>query len=76
MEQLTIIQKQTLKYIQAFITNHGYPPSIQEMADGHDVACNAIQGRIEALHKKGFVNKKHGVARSIVLSDKGRDALN
>lgn len=72
---ITLIQKNTLHFINTFYMANGFPPSIQEIASDSAVACNAIQGRIESLENNGFLTKKKRVARSIVLTRKGMDAL-
>ena len=71
MEPMTTIQKDTLILIHSFITDNGYPPSIQEMATILGLACNAVQGRVEGLEEKGYITKKPRLARSITITDEG-----
>jgi SOS-response transcriptional repressor LexA len=75
MEAATGIERQTLKFIQDFYLANGYPPSIQEISSDNNVACNAIQGRVVHLARKGYITKKDNVARSIVITRQGRDEL-
>jgi repressor LexA len=72
---ITEKQKVVLQFIHDYYTDNFYPPSIQEIAKSQTVACNSIQGHVEALDKKGYITKKPGKARSIVLTPKGREAL-
>jgi SOS-response transcriptional repressor LexA len=72
---ITPIQKKTLDFIQTFYMANGFPPSIQEIASDSEVACNAIQGRVESLERNMFLTKKKRVARSIVLTEKGKQAI-
>ncbi len=71
MEAATDIQLETLTFIHDYQLANGYPPSIQEIALANNVACNAIQGRVNHLVEKGYVTKKGKVARSIVITPEG-----
>ena len=75
MEDITLIQLQTLKFIHGFYSTNGYPPSIVEIATANNVAGNAIQGRINSLIKKSFLTKKPKIARSLLLTEKGMSAI-
>lgn len=75
MEDITLIQLQTLKFIHGYYGNKGYPPTIIEIARANNVAGNAIQGRINSLIKKKFLTKQPHIARSLLLTDRGRDAI-
>lgn len=63
--ELTQVQAATLAFIRSYITQHGYPPTIAEIAKAEKVNVNAIGERVAALVKKGAVTKMPGIARSI-----------
>lgn len=75
MELVSLVQRQTLEFIHMYYMANGYPPSIQDIASDRSVACNAIQGRIVSLQNHNYITKKAGVARSILLTDKGKDQI-
>ena len=72
---ITDKQKGVLEFISHFYAANFYPPSVQEIASSQSVACNTIQGHVEALDKKGYITKQSGKARSIILTPKGREIL-
>lgn len=75
MEAATDIQLETLNFIHQFNLANGYPPSIQEIASANNVACNAIQGRVNHLVDKGYVTKQAKIARSIIITPEGMEEL-
>jgi DNA-binding MarR family transcriptional regulator len=72
---ITPIQKITLKFISQFIMANGFAPTIQEVASDRGVFSNAAKEHVDALVKKGFVTKQTHKARSIVITELGREAL-
>ncbi len=63
--ELTQVQAGTLAFITRYIAQHGYSPTIAEIAKAENVNVNAVGERIAALVKKGAVTKADGIARSI-----------
>jgi len=63
---LTKKQSDILQFITAYLTEHGYPPSYQEIADHFRLSSRAtVHEHIQALRKKGYVAFKEGVKRSL-----------
>src|SRR3989344_2497687 len=59
-------QNEILQFITAYLTEHGYPPSYQEIADHFRLSSRAtVHEHIQALRKKGYVAFKEGVKRSL-----------
>ena len=56
---------QTLQHLQAFIAEHGYSPTIAELAKAAGINPNAIAGRLKALEAQGRIKRTPRVARSI-----------
>lgn len=61
-------QREVLRFLEAFILNHGYPPTRQEITDAFGWRSpNAAQEVLRALQKKGRIKLAHNIARGIVL---------
>jgi SOS-response transcriptional repressor LexA len=58
-------QAETLQHIRDFIADKGYSPTVAELADLADVHCNAVQGRIDGLVRKGLITRAERISRSI-----------
>lgn len=65
MLNLTPKQKQILDFINEFVYENGYPPSLAEMAKKFDKSIPTIFQFIETLKTKGFLTKENDVARGI-----------
>lgn len=71
MKGLTRRQEEVLKFIADYLTNYEYPPSYQEIADKFGIASkHGVVRHLEALVKKGFIEKSGTTARSIRIKDK------
>lgn len=65
---LTARQKQFLHFIQSFIENEGYPPSIREIQKAFSLkSTKGVKGHIDRLVEKGYLNRKDGSARALSL---------
>lgn len=63
MKQLTEKQKNVLRLIAEKVNQVGYPPTLQELADGIGVSSkNAVLKHLQALEKKGYIGKREGGA--------------
>ncbi|MCQ2575372.1 MAG: transcriptional repressor LexA [Treponema sp.] len=70
MRDITDKQKETLEFISDYIEQNGTPPSVRDISEHENVSLRAIQDRLTALQKKGYVSLKPKSARSIrILSD-------
>lgn len=58
-------QAETLGHIRQFIADNGYSPTVLELASIAGVRGNAIQGRIDALRRKGLVTLSQKACRTI-----------
>lgn len=80
MKGLTKRQAELLSYIEMFIEDHGYAPSFREIAKEFDIqSVSGVHKHIQALEKKGFLEKSKFGARSLhvkgdhgVASDSGQ----
>ena len=69
MNKLTCKQQNILDYLKECIENNGYTPTIREIADYFNYkSTNAVNDHLQALIKKGYINKKSGAARTIMIN--------
>jgi repressor LexA len=72
---LTKRQKEILDHVRAFIEDHGYAPSFEEIADHFQYASLAtVHEHLSNLERKGYIRKAYNESRSIELVDQ-RPAL-
>lgn len=65
---LTKRQKEILTYLEAYLGEHGYAPSFEEIAGHFGYASLAtVHEHLENLRRKGYIRKSHNESRSIEL---------
>lgn len=68
MEELTKRQEEALKFIKSYISSHGYPPTVREIAKELNVSSPAtIHAHLTKLENKGFIRKGDCQNRAIEL---------
>ena len=61
METLTDVQRHVFNWIEAFVLENNYAPSVREVAEGCGFASpNAAQGHLVTLRNKGWLIKTGG----------------
>lgn len=65
---ITPRQNAVLAFVCDFRAEHGYSPSLREIAAHLVVTLNAANGHVHALEAKGLIDRDEGVARSIRLA--------
>ncbi len=68
MQQLTARQQQVLDIVASYIKRNGTPPSLREIAG--ELGVNGTLGimkHLKALEIKGFLNRRGGSSRGIVM---------
>lgn len=71
MKSLTKRQLQVLDCINRYLTRHGYPPTLREIAAALNInGTLGVLKHLRALEKKGFISKRDGSSRSIRIIDK------
>ncbi len=70
MEKLTSKQQNIYDYIKECLTAGGYTPTMREIADyfGYS-STNTVNDHLQTLAKKGYIIKKPGTARGIILTE-------
>ncbi len=73
MSPLTTRQQQVYDFLAGHIADQGYPPTLQEIARHLQVSGNlGVLRHLQALERKGLINRSPGSSRSIVLADRPR----
>ena len=65
LKKLTVYQQETLDFIRSFISTKRYPPTYREIGEGLGVSARVAYDRCMALNKKGHVDFKDGIPRSM-----------
>ena len=64
-------QRQIVDYLGQYIQQHGFSPTLQEIAEAINVSSLAtIHEHLEALERKGVVKRYQGAVRGIELLDR------
>ena len=76
MEQLTPRQQQVLDYIESHIGQHGYPPTLREIAAHLGISGTlGVMKHLQALEKKGYIEKDVASSRGIRLSGRPKETI-
>lgn len=74
MSQPTARQQQVLEFIQSYIDNNGYPPTLREICAHLGVSGTLSAMRhLDALEKKGYLKRDAG-SRSIALTSPANES--
>jgi repressor LexA len=73
MKDLTARQQETLEFINGFISEHGYPPTMREIAAAFDVSVKAAHDHVKALEKKKRVKCDLRRSRAIEIINHQRE---
>ncbi len=69
MDKLTNKQQIIYDYISNFINEHGFPPTIREIANGVNLSSSAtVHAHLKNLEKKGYLNVSNNKNRAIELN--------
>ena len=69
MRSLTNRQREVLDFINSYIGNHKYAPSIRELAEYFSISLRGGYDHLKALEKKGFVRCTEGKSRALEVLD-------
>lgn len=58
-----------ITFIRSYQADHGYPPSIREVADGVGVTKNAVSHHLSRLADEGRVSQTPGKYRSLRVTN-------
>ncbi len=76
MQDLTVRQKEILSFLQKFISEHGYPPTLNEIREHFSFASvQAVKGHLLALEKKGYLQRIEKISRGLILKERMEQSL-
>ena len=65
-KQLTDRQEEILNFIQQFLQENGYPPTLREIGKRFDISSTfGVKRHLDALTKKGYLNILSNASRGI-----------
>jgi repressor LexA len=68
-KQLTERQEEILSFIQQFLQENGYPPTLREIGKRFDISSTfGVKRHLEALTKKGYLNILSYASRGITIT--------
>lgn len=67
MRKITDRQTEVLSFIESFIKDNSYSPSIREIAEHFQITIKAVQDHIKALNRKGYTKRDGKKPRAIVI---------
>ena len=70
MAKLTPKQQQIYDYILTFAADHGYPPSVREIAEAVGLKSPAtVHFHLKGLREAGYISQAEGKTRAITITD-------
>jgi len=63
--ELTARQREIFDFIQAFIKERGYPPSVREIGGHFSIYPRAAFDHLRALEKKGYLKRQNSMSRGL-----------
>lgn len=75
MQELTPKRKQILDFIASFIRDHGYAPSVRDVARGNGLASSCVaQFHLNILEQQGYIKRARDISRGISLTTQNPDS--
>jgi repressor LexA len=72
MKELSAKQRRILEFIQGFIDQHDYPPSIRQIQEACDISSTSVVDyNLRILEKQGYIRRDREVSRAIELLEPG-----
>ncbi len=74
MQPLTERQQKILTFIQKFVSDHSYPPTVREVARHFRIAVSSAQDHLGAMRRKGAIARAESLSRSLSVVGAGGSA--
>src|ERR1700683_3916942 len=72
MATLTKRQKQLVDYLENYINEHGYAPTLAEVGEYFGLSSLAtVHKHLKNLESKGFIHRTHNHSRALEIAGKG-----
>lgn len=69
-DELSVKQRAILKFLEDFIAEHDYPPSIRDIQNGCDISSTSVVDyNLKRLEERGYIRRGREVSRAIELLD-------
>jgi repressor LexA len=65
--ELTARQREIFSFIQAFIKDRGYPPSVREIGGHFNIYPRAAFDHLKALERKGYLKRRSLMSRGLEI---------
>jgi len=65
--ELTARQREIFSFIQAFIKERGYPPSVREIGGHFSIYPRAAFDHLKALERKGYLKRQGSMSRGLEI---------
>ena len=71
-------QQVMLKYIQDFVSENSYPPTVRDIQNGCDISSTSVVDyNLQILEREGYLQRKREVSRGIeILKDTTSSIVN
>ncbi|MBX7056530.1 MAG: transcriptional repressor LexA [Leptospirales bacterium] len=76
MRDLTEKQQAILEFIEVYIQEQGYPPTIREIGERFAITAKGAYDHLKAIEKKGYIKCEKNRSRAIELLKKSNGAAN
>ncbi len=76
MRALTDRQHEVLDFIARFIDDHGYPPTIREIAVHFSISVKGAYDHVKALERKSFIRMEENRSRALEIVNRPRNEGN
>src|SRR5881628_3705259 len=72
MKELSAKQRRILDFMEEFIDDHDYPPSIRQIREACDISSTSVVDyNLRILEKSGYIRRDREVSRAIELLHAG-----
>ncbi len=65
--ELTYRQREIFDFINKFIKERGYPPSVREIAEHFKIYPRAVFDHLKALERKGYLKRRESMSRGLEI---------
>lgn len=67
-------QLRTLYTLKLYIANHGFSPTVRELATLRQMSVHGVYTHLRALAERGYISSSPGKWRNLELTEKGMAA--
>ncbi|MBN1483337.1 MAG: transcriptional repressor LexA [Chloroflexia bacterium] len=76
MRKMSERQKRILRFLERYIRENSYPPTIREIQSALELSSTSVVDyNLNLLEKRGLIRRQRRASRSIVLTDRGDGLL-